>query len=113
MLTGNLFESLSPPATPDERFDTLLSSGALRIERIVSWGQSTPVGEWYDQPQDEWVVLLSGAARLRFADAAETLDMRPGDWLYLPAHRKHRVEWTTPDQASVWLAIHFAAASCV
>ena len=67
----------------------------------------SPQGFWYDQEQHEWVVVLSGAAQLRFEDG-ETIDMKPGDHVNIPAHRRHRVEWTTPDEPTVWLAIHYA-----
>ncbi|MHB8801619.1 MAG: cupin domain-containing protein, partial [Rhodocyclaceae bacterium] len=79
-----------------------------RIERIVSTGQASPEGFWYDQPRDEWVLLLSGSAGLRFADEADVRELRPGDWLLIPAGCKHRVEWTDAAQPSVWLAVHFA-----
>ena len=65
----------------------------MRIERIVSTGQASPPGFWYDQPDDEFVVLLTGAARLRFEDGDVTIDMKPGDWVEIPAHVRHRVEF--------------------
>ena len=79
----------------------------VRIERIVSTGQASPPGFWYDQDWGEWVVLLSGAARLRFADEDEPRHLGPGDWVDIPAHCRHRVEWTDPDQPTVWLAVHY------
>ncbi|MEW6293571.1 MAG: cupin domain-containing protein [Pseudomonadota bacterium] len=91
-----------------ERIETLIDHPAARIERIVSTGQASPEGFWYDQPRDEWVLLLSGSAGLRFADEADVRELRPGDWLLIPAGCKHRVEWTDAAQPSVWLAVHFA-----
>ena len=78
----------------------------MRIERIVSTGQASPPGFWYDQPDDEFVVLLAGAARLCFEDGDVTLDMKAGDWVEIPAHVRHRVERTQADPPTVWLAVH-------
>lgn len=103
----NLFDAI-PARLPDEAIDSLLESGDVRIERIVSHGHASPDGFWYDQPQDEWVVILRGAARLRFERRDETVDMKPGDCVHIPAHDRHRVEWTTADEPTVWLAVHFA-----
>ena len=78
----------------------------MRIERIVSTGQASPPGFWYDQPDDEFVVLLTGAASLCFEEGGVTLDMKPGDWVEIPAHVRHRVESTQADPPTVWLAVH-------
>jgi cupin 2 domain-containing protein len=94
---------------PDELVTSLLDAGNVRIERIVSRGHVSPKDFWYDQDQHEWVVVLKGSARLRFED--ETLEMRPGDFVNIPAHKKHRVEWTTPDEPTIWLAVHYYASS--
>ncbi len=96
------------PRTDTERSDCLRLGPGARIERIVSWGQASPPGYWYDQAEGEWVVLLSGAARLRLQDPDEEIALAPGDWLWIAAHRRHRVEWTAPDVASVWLAVFLA-----
>jgi len=105
---GNLFQSpFTPPA--GEVFDPLLAGGRFRLERIVSTGQATPPGEWYDQEADEWVVLLTGSATLRFESPPETFDLAPGDWLHIPARRHHRVERTAATGETVWLALHFQA----
>lgn len=100
----NLFEDL-PAKLPDEFMTTLEAASNLRIERIVSNGHSSPENFWYDQDLHEWVVLLKGAARLRFEDAV--LEMKPGDFVKIPAHKRHRVDWTTEDEATVWLAVHY------
>ena len=81
----------------------------LRIERIISRGQVTPPGQWYDGARDEWVAVLAGAARLRFEGEAAPRALAPGDWLRIPAHARHRVEWTDPEVPTVWLAVHFDA----
>ena len=83
----------------------------MRIERIVSTGQASPPGFWYDQPDDEFVVLLAGAASLRFEAGDVTLDLKPGDWVEIPAHVRHRVEATQADPPTVWLAVHRSASS--
>ena len=99
----NLFEDLRP--TEDERFDTLLDRPGVRIERIVSTGQASPPGFWYDQAHDEWVVVLQGSAGLLVEGQPERT-LRPGDVLLLPAHCRHRVTWTAEGEPTVWLAVH-------
>ena len=78
----------------------------MRIERIVSTGQTSPPGFWYEQTDDEFVVLLAGAARLRFEAGDVAVDMKPGDWVEIPAHVRHRVEATQSEPPTVWLAMH-------
>lgn len=104
----NLYAALPSKPESDERFDALLERPGLRIERIVSTGQASPPDFWYDQDDAEWVLLLRGAAGLHFADEAEVRTLRPGDWLYLAPHRRHRVAWTAAGETTVWLAVHFA-----
>ncbi len=105
---GNIFSDI-PDRSASEIFDSLFKSDSFHIERIVSQGQASEPGFWYDQDQDEWVLLLSGAATLMFENQGEPLDMKPGDYIHIPAHRKHRVEWTSPGENTVWLAIHYTA----
>ena len=102
----NLFSNI-PDDLPDELLETLIDADSLRIERIVSHGHSSPEGLSYDQEQHEWVVVLKGAARLRFDDDDKLVEMGPGDYVNIPAHKRHRVEWTTPDEPTVWLAVHY------
>ena len=104
---ANLFDPI-PPEITSEIIQVLLATGNFRLERIVSNGQATPPGEWYDQDTHEWVALLSGGAGLRFEDEAEPRVLAPGDYLLIPAHRRHRVEWTDPETPTVWLALHYA-----
>jgi cupin 2 domain-containing protein len=92
----------------EEFTESLIRAEGFRLERIVSTGQRTPEGEWLDQDLDEWVVMLTGNARLGFEDSGEIVDLKPGDHLCIPAHRRHCVEWTDPSEATVWLAIHYA-----
>ena len=102
----NLFH---PPVSSHDRevFETLVETDFLKLERIVSTGQATPDGQWYDQAQDEWVALLNGSATLRFENPDEVVQLSPGDWLMIPAHRRHRVEATAADGETVWIALHF------
>jgi len=100
----DLFAEL-PKSFDDERVETLVERPGLKIERIVSLGHVSPPGFWYDQPWHECVILLAGAARLRFEEGA--LELKPGALFEIAAHRKHRVEWTDPTQPTVWLAVHY------
>jgi cupin 2 domain-containing protein len=105
-VSANLFANL-PVGAVEEQAVELLSRPGLKIERIVSSGQASPPGFWYDQPQGEWVVLLSGGARLRFEDEPQPRMLRPGDFVDIAAHRRHRVEWTQPGEPTVWVAVHY------
>lgn len=102
----NIYSNI-PDASNSEIFQILVETSMVRIERIISAGQATPEGEWYDQEQGEWVMLVTGEAELMFADNPAPLRMKPGDYLMIPAHRRHRVNWTTPDEQTVWLAVHY------
>jgi cupin 2 domain-containing protein len=99
-----------PGDLPEEFFETLLNARDFRIERIISYGHSSPEGFWYDQEAHEWVLLVAGATRLRFEDG-EILEMTPGSYVNIPARRRHRVEWTDPTQPTVWLAVHYSLAA--
>lgn len=100
----NLFADL--PVTADaELFNDLLKRPGVRIERIVSTGQASPPGYWYDQDWDEWILLLAGSAGLVIEGDAE-VTLNPGDHVFLPAHRRHRVAWTDAGRPTVWLAVH-------
>lgn len=101
----NLLDHL-PSDLPEELVEPLAASKHVRIERIVSKGHRSPVGFWYDQPQNEWVLLLNGSASLEFEGEAP-LDMRPGSAVLIPAHRRHRVNHTSAQEHTVWLAVHF------
>lgn len=89
-----------------ELTQVLLHSPHVRIERIVSRGHRSADGFWYDQPAAEWVAVLAGRARVRFDDG-EVVELTAGSYLNIPAHRRHRVDWTDPDQDTVWLAVHY------
>lgn len=103
---GNLFADL--PSTLSEELTEVLSGNRhVRIERIVSTGHASPEGFWYDQEQTEWVMVLKGEARLVFEGDEKPVTMRPGDHVVIRARQKHRVEWTTADEPTVWLAVFF------
>ena len=100
----NLLTSL-PAARDAEVSETLITAHGIRLQGIISFGQVSPEGFWYDQKEAEWVMLLTGRARLVIAGEAEERVLGPGDAVYLPAHCRHRVEWTDPDHPTVWLAL--------
>jgi cupin 2 domain-containing protein len=96
-----------PSQLQDELTQSLVTSPSVRIERIVSTGHTSPPGFWYDQQTHEWVLLLSGRARLRFEEGQRTIEMAPGSCMTIPAHTRHRVEWTDPSGPTVWVAVHY------
>jgi cupin 2 domain-containing protein len=106
MVIKNIFWDL-PKMIIEETSETVLDTEHFRLERIISSGQGTPSGEWYDQDTNEWVILLAGNAGLLFEGETEVRVMRPGDYVHIPAHRRHRVAWTDPEQKTVWLALHY------
>ena len=107
MKAGNLFAEV-PHESAHEQITTLLAASNVRIERIVSCGQASPAGFWYDQAQPEWVILLAGAARLRFEGEAAARTLTRGEFIHIPAHVRHRVEWTDDTQPTIWLAVHYS-----
>ena len=102
---GNLFAALHLAAS-DEQVQRLLTAPSIRIERIVSTGQASLSGFWYDQCWDEFVLLVSGSAGILFEGETATRSLRPGDHLTIPARVRHRVEWTSGSEPTIWLAIH-------
>ena len=101
---NNIF-NLPASVPTEELFETLLSTENVLIERIISTGQTTPPGEWYNQDTDEWVILLQGEAQLSYADGS-TIKLSAGNYVFIPAHQKHRVEYTTSLPPCIWLAVH-------
>jgi len=102
---GNLFADL-PPETAAEQITDLAHAEGLRIERIVSHGQASPPGFWYDQDWAEWVIVLRGSAALLFEGEGEPRHLQLGDYVHIPAHARHRVVWTEPGRPTIWLAVH-------
>lgn len=105
----NLFE-LPFPLPDTEASESLVDTGHARIERIVSTGQCTPPDEWYDQDTDEWVALLQGEAELSFDDGSRRV-LCAGDHIFIPSHRRHRVERTSSSPPCIWLAVHLPPTS--
>ena len=103
---NNLFNNI-PNKIPDEIVECILKNQILTIERIISKGHNTPAGQYYDQDNNEWIIILQGQARLSFEEPHEEISMEVGDYLLIPEHKRHRVEWTKPDIETLWLAIHF------
>jgi len=106
MKIKNIFSDI-PVEIPDELTETIVSSADIRIERIISKGQHSPENFWYDQDQDEWVILLKGKAKLKFYGQREAVELAAGDYINIPSHKKHRVEWTDPGEVSVWLTVYY------
>lgn len=106
MRKGNIYSDIAGRVA-EEIFETLADSGTARVERIISYSHSSPEGFWYDQDRPEWVLLLQGSAALRFDGEDELVFLKPGDWVDLPAHVRHRVEWTDQEQKTVWLAVFY------
>jgi cupin 2 domain-containing protein len=100
----NIFSDI-PDSLPDELVEIIAENDTVRIERIVSRGHTSPDDFWYDQEHTEFVLLVSGEATLRIEDRDDPIRLKTGDYLVIPAHRKHRVEWTSPDEDTVWLAV--------
>ena len=101
----NVFSSL-PADLEREVTEDILRAATVRIERIVSRGHHSSAGDWYDQTEHEWVMVLKGAGTIRFADGSE-VTLRPGDHVNIPAHTRHQVAWTAPDEVTIWLALFY------
>jgi len=106
MESENLLDAI-PADLPEELFTPLLKASSVRIERIVSHGHDSPPEFWYDQEEDELVMVLEGSAAVQFEGNAEPVELRRGSYLNIPAYTKHRVAWTAPNEKTVWLAIHY------
>lgn len=105
-MSNNIFSDI-PDNIPEEIIETIVSSEKMSIERIISKGHRSPEGFWYDQEKNEWVILLKGAARIRFENKEESVYMKSGDHIHIPAHCRHRVEWTDPDCKTIWIAVFY------
>jgi cupin 2 domain-containing protein len=102
----NIFNNISENLK-EELIEVLLETKTVKIERIVSMGHASPPGFWYDQDRDEFVILLDGSAGLLFEEKEELIVMKPGDHVNIPAHARHRVEWTDPSEETVWMAVFY------
>ena len=107
---GNLFADVADVSAAnmgEEAFSEILARPGLKIERIISQGQTSAPGFWYDQAWNEWVIVLKGSATLQFEQEPAARSLGVGDYVFIPARKRHRVEWTEPQQPTVWLAVHF------
>lgn len=102
---ANIFESI-PTNIQTEVFENIVDSNNVKIERIISKGRASTPTEWLDEQTNEWVIVLQGEAILLF-DNASSVTLKTGDYINIPAHTKHKVEWTTSDTETIWLAIHY------
>lgn len=102
----NIFKNI-PENLPEELIEIILETDCIKIERIVSMGHSSPEDFWYDQDKNEYVILLKGKVALLFENADEAVVLNPGDYLNIPAHKKHRVEWTSSEEETIWLTVHY------
>ena len=105
MKPENIFAAI-PADLDNELFEVLVSSENVTIEKIISKGHQSPERGWYDQERNEWVLVLKGCAKLMFDDHA-VVNLKAGDFILIPPHKKHKVSWTDPDQETVWLAVYF------
>ncbi len=105
--SGDLFSDVATRLA-EEKISVVADATGAKIERIVSTGQASPPGFWYDQDWTEWVLLLLGSAGLLIEGEAGPRILRPGAYVEIPPHVRHRVEWTDEEQPTVWLAVHLA-----
>ena len=106
MKSQNIFTNAPQKLGKEEFFELLVKNDAVIIEKIISEGQKTPESDWYDQEKNEWVIVLKGKAMLFFEDQT-SVQLNEGDFINIPAHKKHRVAWTDPDNETIWLAVHY------
>ncbi len=106
MNSSNIFEKI-PGDLPNEVFETIVNEKKVRIERIISKGHASPDNFWYDQPENEWIIVLKGGAELIFEEGNRTIRMEPGDYINISAHAKHRVESTDKNTETIWLAVFY------
>lgn len=102
----NLLEDI-PAKLPEEVFQDIINTPSVRIERIISKGHTTPVDEWYDQDEHEWVLVVKGEAKLLFDQPGREVHLKEGDYINIPAHQRHRVSWTSPEDETIWLAVFY------
>ncbi len=106
MTSNNIFKDI-PDALKVEAFENIIVNEKFKLERILSKGHRTPIGDWYDQDQNEWVMIIQGSADLRIEGKTDLITLTKGDYILLPAHLKHRVERTDEQEETIWLALHF------
>jgi len=105
MKSNNIFKNI-PNKLQEELFEDIISNNGIKIQRIVSQGNTTPKNEWYDQEGDEWVIVLQGKATISFENE-DDVNLILGEYINIPAHKKHRVSWTSEDEQTIWIAVHY------
>ena len=105
MMKKNIFTQI-PQSIPNELFEDIIVSKDLKIERIVSYGHSSPETGWYQEKSNEWVIVLQGEAIISFENT-DDVRLKVGDYLNIEANKKHKVSWTIPNEKTIWLAIHY------
>jgi len=110
-MVTNIFDNLPEAKIPDEISDMLCQGQSFSLKRIISTGHTAPEEGWFDQAENEWVILLKGNAKIAFENSSQEVTLLPGDYLFIPARTKHKVTFTTPNEATVWLALHFTKSS--
>src|SRR3972149_4232263 len=103
---GNLFSTI-PKQISQVKFEEIIIAENIKIKRIISKGHTTPDDKWYEQDKNEWVILLKGSAGLLFEGEDNPITLQPGDYILIPAHMKHRVEWTDQNEEIIWLAVYY------
>jgi cupin 2 domain-containing protein len=106
MKIKNIFNDI-PSNLSKEILDEIISTDKIRIERIISKGQTSPENFWYDQEENEWVIVIKGKSKLKIIDEDELIELNEGDYINIPSHKKHRVEWTDPEIETIWLAVFY------
>ncbi|MEJ2742245.1 MAG: cupin domain-containing protein [Gammaproteobacteria bacterium] len=106
MKSSNILRSI-PGELSDEVFEDIIQSTSVRIERIISKGHTSPEQGWYDQDENEWVMLVDGSATIEFENGV-SLTLSKGDYVNIPAHKKHKVSWSDPGQITIWLAVFYS-----
>ena len=105
MKIDNIFKNI-PTNLDEELFQDIIAKDGVKIQRIVSQAHTTPEGEWYKQVENEWVLVLSGSAIISF-ESDNDIKLEKGDHLNIPAHKRHRVSWTSEDEKTVWLVVFY------
>lgn len=103
-MLSNIFKDIKID-NENEQFIDLLKHENVRIERIVSNRQCSPIDFWYEQEENEFVLLLKGEAILEFEN--KEVILKEGDFINIPSKRKHRVKYTSKEIPTIWLAIFY------
>jgi len=102
---GNIFAIGKIHSNKKEVFETILERGDFKIERIITLDPYTEPGKWYDQDLDEWVILLRGNAKIEFKEEG-IIDLNAGDYIFIQAHKTHRINQSGTDEKNIWLTVH-------